>query len=425
MTRRVLAVILTFSCFTGMVLFAPSIGGQYQLWRIERLMSMCSQQEAAKLASRLADISVSESDRNPRVLYLLGRLNRRIGNLDQALEQLTLAEKLGFEPAAIRHQRQLALFQRGHLDQSSELNRLLRADLPDDQAYEVYESLAKGYLFSYRFQDAMQLLDFWIQWSTDATDPRIWRAGIWEQTDSWARAVEEYRDILRIDTEHLEARLGLARLLMTRFNKPDEAARELQRGLEVSPNDAACLIGMAACQRQMASGDEAERLLRRVLASGADSSLQISAKRELGQVLLDQQKTEEATALLREVIRITPQDSTAHYALGTALAAEGQHEEAQREFSKSRELVEQYARLSTITQALVNNPANPDLRWEAGEILMKQGLAAEGAAWMSTALMYEPAHQNTHRRLAEYYETVKPDAAMAEHHRSQITSQKE
>ncbi len=387
---------------------------------------MCSQPEAAELAIQLSDLKKQTNSSNEKVLYLLGRLNRRIGKLDESLDQLALAEKLGFDAGEIRHQRQLALFQRGHLDQSPELNRLLRSDLPDDQAYEVYESLAKGYLFSYRFKDAMQLLDFWIQWRTTATDPRIWRAGIWEQTDSWGRAIEEYREILKIDPGHLEARLGLARLLMTRFNKPDEAASELKRCLEIAPNDAACLIGMAACQRQLAHGDEAERLLRQVLASPETSdSLKISAKLELGQVLMDQQKADEATTLLREVVDKMPQDSTAHYALGTALAAGGQHEEAQREFSKSRELVEQYARLSAITQELVNNPANPELRWEAGDIMMKQGLTGEGAAWMSTALMYDPAHQKTHRALAEYYETVKHDAAMAERHRSQVTSQKE
>jgi Tfp pilus assembly protein PilF len=67
----------------------------------------------------------------------------------------------------------------------------------------------------------------------------------------------------------------------------------------------------------------------------------------------------------------------------------------------------------------VSHPENADLRWEAGRILMDQGMLTEGAAWMSTALIYDPDHKATHESLAEYYETIRPDEALARQHREQ------
>lgn len=393
----------------------------FVVFRAERQMSMCSLQAARDVARRLSDAESKTGGNDAKLQFLLGRSIRRTGNLEDALSHFKRAEELGHDQEEVRHQRQLILFQRGHLDASTELNRLLRQDLPDDKAYEVYEALAKGYLFSYRFKDALQLLGFWIDWRREATDPRVWRAGVWEQTESWGRAVDEYKEILKIDPRNLEARLSLARILMQRLNKTEEAHSELTKCRELDPNDSATLIGLAACERQLAQPQNAESLLRKVLTSNATKELMTNAKLELGQVLLDLQNVDEAILLLSDVVAETPHDSAAHHAFGAALAAGGNQQKAQEEFAKSKELVAQYARLASITQSLVNNPDNPDLRWEAGDIFMKQGLFTEGAAWMSTALMYDPNHQQTHKSLLHYYETIRKDSRMAEQHRSKLT----
>jgi tetratricopeptide (TPR) repeat protein len=417
--RKVAIAIVLVGITTGGFFWKP-LYTSFIVFRVERQMSMCSLQMAKELAEQLQKVESKTGTRSAKQQFLLGRAVRRIGNIDVALEHFATAEQLGFDKDEIRHQRQLVLFQRGHLEQSQELNRLLRQDLPDDRAYEVYEALAKGYLFSYRFKDALQLLEFWIEWQQTATDPRIWRAGVWEQTESWSEAIEEYRGVLQIDARNLEARLALARILMQRLNKTEEARAELSKCLEISPDDAASQIGMAACERQLADPEKAELLLRRVLASNAPKELLVSARLELGQVLLDRQNIQESVSLLQQVVEEIPQDNTAHYALGTALSAADDQEKAQQQFEKARELVAQYSRLAIITQSLVNKPDDPDLRWEAGDIFMKQGLFTEGAAWMSTALIYDANHQKTHESLAHYYETVRKDPRMAEQHRSKL-----
>jgi Tfp pilus assembly protein PilF len=140
---------------------------------------------------------------------------------------------------------------------------------------------------------------------------------------------------------------------------------------------------------------------------------------ELGRVLLDRRELDEAQGLLSEAVAADPRNSSAQYALGTAYAAAGQTDKAAACFDRSRVLQEQFSRLTDITTELVTHPERYELRWEAGTILMEQGLSAEGAAWMSTVLMYDPHHKPTHEALANYYETVKPDPQMAAHHRQE------
>lgn len=132
--------------------------------------------------------------------------------------------------------------------------------------------------------------------------------------------------------------------------------------------------------------------------------------------------------MLEEVVRDDPRNSAAWYALGTGNVTLGNEARAQECFAKSTALREQFGRLTQITTTLIGKPEDADLRWEAGRIMMDNGLHTEGAAWMATALIYDPAHHPTHRDLAEYYSSVKHDQKRAQYHLEQArqsTSQKD
>ena len=74
------------------------------------------------------------------------------------------------------------------------------------------------------------------------------------------------------------------------------------------------------------------------------------------------------------------------------------------------------SRHAEIARELVSQPDRPDLRWEAGKLLVEQGLKQQGAAWIMTALQSDPAHRPSHEALSEYYAEL-GNSRLAEHHR--------
>jgi len=401
------------------------VSGVWKIRTAATMMNMGSISEVQDALRQLEQIAATSSQPSPELLYLMGRAYRRTGAVDSGLKYLQLAEAAGWDVELIQQQRKLALFQSGHIEDSGgELNRLLRQNAADDFAYEVYEALAKGYLSTYRFTDAIHCLDFWSEWCSEATDPRMWRANVWEQTERWEKATEEYRHVLKINPSHLEARQSLGRILLLQLNQTEAAQIEFERCLKQSPQDFNSHLGLATSERYLARPESAEKRLRGLLNWKLTPQQFSSAMMELGQILLDRRMLTEAISTLTEVVKADPLNSAAHYSLGTAYAANGDPEKAASFFERSRVLGEQFNRLTTITSELVNHPENADLRWEAGRILTEHGMSAEGAAWMATALIYDPDHKATHESLAEYYENVSPDERLARNHRDKFNSLK-
>ncbi|MEZ6060830.1 MAG: tetratricopeptide repeat protein [Planctomycetaceae bacterium] len=393
----------------------------YVSWQIRsagKLMALGSVADAAQALQTLRSAEGVENPDRTELLFLLGRASRRTGDFDAAMDYLQRAESSGWDAEQVRVQRQLAMIQRGKIDyDDSALNQLLQKNSSDAAAYEVYEALAKGYLSSYRFSDAIHCLDFWTEWCPSATDPRMWRATVWEQTERWEEANDEYRSVLKINPSHLEARQALARNLLMEQNKASDAYEEFQICLQQSPDDFNALLGTAACERQLAKPESAEKTLRALLLRPLTTEQRSNVRMELSQILMDRGDLSEAVELLTEVTQTDPLNSTAFYSLGTCWSGLGDKDKALEYFERSKRLTEQFGRLTMITTELANNPEQPDLRWEAGKILMDQGMHVEGAAWMATALIYDPRHRATHEALAEYYETIKPDQELAQRHR--------
>lgn len=391
----------------------------WQLRSARQQLSMGSLQQAEAARQLLLETERLHEPDRPELLFLLGRASRRTGQFDDSLQYLNRAEAAGWDSAQIQQQRLLAAAQRGRIDPDDPaLKQLLLENASDDLAYEVYEALAKGYLFSYRFGDAVHCLNFWTEWCPQATDPRMWRAGIWEQTERWPEAADEYRGVLKIDPNHLDARLALAGSLLGQLNKVEEARQEFETCLQQAPDNVTAVLGLASCERRLADPERAEARIRELLQQELTDQQRANVQTELGQILIDRGALPEAVQVLTEVTEADPLNSTALYALGTALSGSGQREQAMECFEKSKALTQQFGRLTNITSELANHPEKADLRWEAGRILMDQGLHVEGAAWMATALVYEPDHQPTHESLAWYYENIKHDQKLARHHRS-------
>jgi len=426
--RRIWRMLLS----TGLILFCIAVllfafrGRIQEEWTLRsarQLLHMSNLESAAIAKTRLQALGQQQQHVSAETHYLLGRAQRRTGEIEEALESLKHAESAGWDAAQIQLQRQLALIQRGHIDQqTAAFDRLVLQNSPDDIAYEIYEAMARGYMFTYRFQDALHCLNFWTDWCRTAVDPRMWRATLWEQTEQWDQAISEYREVMRLDPTNLTSRQSLARILLTQMNEPDEAYSVLKDSLTLDADNVLTQIGLASCERHLARPEDSERRLRALLKQSLSATERTSVYQELGQVLLDRREVSEAIELLKSVVEAEPLNSAVHYSLGTAYSWQGDADLASKHLEQSRQLTEQFARLTKITAELVNHPKNADQRWEAGQILMDRGMHTEGAGWMATALIYQPDHQKTHASLAAYYETVRPDAELAKKHRAKLQS---
>jgi len=396
----------------------------YVSWKLssaKALMDLGDSSRAREALAVLRSLEGFERPDRPELLFQLGRALRRNGELKPAFAMFRQAQSIGWPVREIEEQVQLGMFQGGRFDQPGpSLEQLIARNNSDAFAYELYEALSKGYLHAYRFLDAQRSLDFWIEWRPQDAEPRLWRAGIWEKMDKWEQAVAEYQGILKYNPNHYEARLSIARVQMSHLNSVDSAREGFEQCRAMRPDDVGAILGLAECERRLSEPDAAEARLRALEQRDLSDDQKSGVWMQLGQILMERRQLPEAIELLKRVVDAEPHNSTAMYTLGLAYASDGRQSDAETMFQASKKLDEQFTRLTDITIILASQPNQPDLRWEAGQILMDQGLHREGADWMATALMFDPDHLKTHRSLAQYYAEIVHDPQLAAKHQVKV-----
>jgi len=337
------------------------------------------------------------------VQYLLAVALRRAGRLQEYEAPLERAAELGWPEEDIRRQRLLAQAQRGDVPAvRAQLMALMTRGASDEVAEEIYEAMAKGYMISYALLDARLCLDFWLTWRPGTPQARVMRACIFEQTGEWDKAVADYRAALEHHPKHREARVRLGQAFL-QLKDYAEAKAEFQARLADAPDDIEALQGLAQCERQLGDMDVAKACVERILAAELNPTQRGMAMAELGRILLNQGKTAEALEVLNRARELVPMDSMVHQALGTALARTGQTQKAQYHMDRFRHIRKQFDRMTGITRRLIDKPNSAELRYEAGAILMEQGMKKDAADWLLSALKCDPRHRKTHELLAEYY----------------------
>lgn len=394
--------VLAGALVVGVLLAAAGWRWAYFAWQVRTAQQALT---AGELPRALEALNSAERLRpgQAEVLFLLARAHRRAGDLEEVPDLLARAEQAGWPSEDLRNQRYLAMVQSGAFHQAEPyLRDVLRRGCEDELAYEIYEAIAKGYLSTYRFQDALLCLDFFIKWRPDVVEPRLWRADVWKRLHRWEQARDEYRALLAVDPDHADGRAGLGDCLVN-LNQIDRALREYERSLQLAPGRPDALLGAASCRRKLGELDRAEKDFRNLLESRLNNHERGEVLLQLGQTALDRRDVPGAIGWLEKAVEIDAYNSSIRHALGTAYARAGKTRDAEREFDRSKQYRTSMSRFAAITQQLYDDPRNADLRWEAGMILMELGQPREGAAWMSTALVFDPQHARTLETLAAHY----------------------
>jgi tetratricopeptide (TPR) repeat protein len=340
----------------------------------------------------------------PEIHFLMGVVHRRTGRYRPAKECFERAERLGWFEKDLQHQRNMLTFQLGYLRKAEPyLKRLLERDCSDELAEDVYESLVMGYLAEFRVIEGKACLDYWVEWRPESVRARIWRAQFHNTMMDPENEQAELREVLRLDPRRIHERLWLAQSLLDR-NQVNRALVECEMVRRQAPGNPRVQLMFGLCHFEQGGLDEARRELESAAASSIDARDRLQALVILGQIASASQDYDLAARRYEEATKIAPNDSAAHYGLGTVLSKLGNVAAAERHLQRSRVLENQASRLADINSALIKAVDNVELRLEAARILLDEGRKTEAAVWMLSALRYDSKLRAAHEFLAEYFD---------------------
>jgi Flp pilus assembly protein TadD len=227
--------------------------------------------------------------------------------------------------------------------------------------------------------------------------------------------MREYREVLKVAPDHVQANLELGSAL-TKNNQIGEAETYFQHVVELTPENSAAHLGLAECARRQGDSTIGRRHAEEALRLAGTSSQRAAALAELGQAFLDERQSEGAVNCLREAVRLAPAEGSIRHTLASALSLAGKTDEARAEREQAVQIRDDYNRLTEITNQLLTSPHDAELRTQAGLILIRHGMADEGARWLLTAIDCDSQHRGAHQALAEYF-AGKGEIQLAARHR--------
>ena len=343
--------------------------------------------------------------------FLAARTARRAGDLKAAERHLGEAERLGWVPGAVELERVLIAIRRGADPRRYETALLDWAREDQPEAPLILEALAPALFARYRLDDALRAAELWARKEPGRAEPWLLQGQIHERRRNDRETVAAYRRAAELDPGNEDARLGLGQALL-RLNQAAEALSQFELLRAARPEDRAVRLGLATSYRLLGREEEALAALEGLVA---DHPRDAEILAERGRLERDFGRPGEAEKWFRKATEHPPYDPSVLLDLAVALEQNGKTEEAARARERHKQTEADLLRLRDMTREINLSPRNPDLRAEAGVILLRNHHESAGLGWLRSALEIDPAHEPTHRALAEYYE--KRDPALAEYHR--------
>jgi Tfp pilus assembly protein PilF len=322
---------------------------------------------------------------------------RTVGSYDQAEQHLSQYKKLGGIAELYDLEQGLLKAQSGGLLQvEPDLKDWLAKD--PEHSVLILEALIKGYLQAYRLGDALTCLNQWLE-QNENVQALIWRAWVRERQHDFLNAKKDYLRALELDPENDDARRRLAEMLANAA--PAEAVTHFVILYQHQPANPGVVLGLVQCRRALGQTEEAHQLLDQLLASHPRSC---DALIERGMLALSENHPAEAESWLRQALAIEPYSRVANYQLFLCLEQLGKKEEAQKVKAKVEKIAEDLQLLADATAHVMAAPGDPQWRYEAGMILLRNEQKEEGLRWLLSALEMDPRHAPTHAALAAFYE---------------------
>lgn len=149
------------------------------------------------------------------------------------------------------------------------------------------------------------------------------------------KAIAEYREALRRDSNYLAALMGLG-MAIDEMGRRAEGADVLRRATQVAPGDARTWNSLGAVEFRLSHAKEAETAFQKAIALDPEMP---EPRNGIGLLLAQNGDRAGAAREFREAIRILPNYGNAHWNLGNFLAATGDLPQAAWELRVAADLL--------------------------------------------------------------------------------------
>ncbi len=150
-------------------------------------------------------------------------------------------------------------------------------------------------------------------------------------------AVQLYRQALGIDDAQPSLFLGLSDALH-RLGRNAQARKAAEQALELSPDSFVGHYNLGVIHLAEERLDEAQRAFETALTAEPAHPNVSYALNNLGSILLDQGKNDEALSVFRQATEVAPEQFSAHYNLGSILLGRGLNREAAKALEAAADL---------------------------------------------------------------------------------------
>lgn len=203
----------------------------------------------------------------------------------------------------------------------------------------------------------------------------------------------------------------------------EEAIRHFEACLQLEPNDAKALGQLGLAYQRLGKTDEAITAYRRAIALRGSalqgSAMEVSAPEDaatridLGSLLVENGKAEEAAPVLTEAVRLVPGDMRAHRELGKAYLRIGELDKARLELEAARQIDAQNAPTHFLLSQVYNRlgrQSEAQRENEAYATLSKQGSAPDDPVREARVLAAAGNLSGSEQLIRRYLETHRSSA---------------
>jgi len=182
--------------------------------------------------------------------------------------------------------------------------------------------------------------------------------------------------------------------------------------LQEDPADVQALQALAEIANERKDKDACLTYLHRILEHQPQD---FPARLLLAKVELASGDATSAAAQAEALAAEWPEDLNVQYVLAQSLRAAGRTEEAKHKLAAYGKLQKNLAQIEALMRDVRSQPAEPQLRYKLGLLLLRHVSRSEGVAWLQSVFQFDPRHADAHRALAEYYGKV-GDRKLAQQH---------
>jgi tetratricopeptide (TPR) repeat protein len=200
----------------------------------------------------------------------------------------------------------------------------------------LHRLLAQSCLNAKKYPCALDEFKWLLEQNPDSVATHLLMGQALDGLSRTPEAIAEFQAAVKADAKAPNANFGLG-YLYWKSHQYEEAERAFEAELGVDPDNAQALAYLGDIELRNGNTGKALELLRK--AAQRNENLRV-AFLDLGVILTEQKKYDQALAELQRAEKLDPQQPDVHYRLGRLYQAMGRSAEAEKEMARVKELHE-------------------------------------------------------------------------------------